>query len=120
MQRKIERFPDPIPYTDEDGVGRFKEGTDDEEKFLTSRLVDVTKQPHGLPFAPTTQTAKNVSKIVKCSECKKKHVFFTLRKVDGQSRLQGILKNHIYICGTSFSDLVKNLVAYVREKCALF
>ena len=70
-KEEIERFPDSIPYTDVEGVKRFKEGRDDEEKFLTSRLVDVSKQPHGLPFAPTAQTANNVSKIVKCSECKK-------------------------------------------------
>ena len=70
FKEEIERFPDPIPYTNEDGVERFKEGRDDEEQFLTSRLVDVTNQPHGLPFAPTAQTVKYVSKIVKCSECK--------------------------------------------------
>ena len=54
MRRKeeIEGFPDPIPYTDEDGVERFKEGRVDEEKFLTSRLVDVSKQPHRLPLIP--------------------------------------------------------------------
>ena len=50
---EIERFPDPIPYTDGDGIKRFKEGRDDEEKYLTSRLVDVTKHPHGLPLPPT-------------------------------------------------------------------
>ena len=91
-KEEIERFPNPIPYTDEDGVERFKEGRDDEEKFLTSRLVDVTKQPHGLPFTPTAQTAKNVSKIVKCYKCKKTCVLYAEKrlKVDGQSKLQGI------------------------------
>ena len=55
-----------------------------EEKFLTSRLEDVTKQPHGLPVS-VLYTQKRL-------------------KVDGLSKLQGILKNYIYICGTSFSD----------------
>ena len=117
LSQEIERFPYPIPYTDKDGVERFKEGTDDDEKFLTSRLVDVTKNPHGLPFSPTTQTAKNVSKFVKCSECQKPRVLYAEKKLklDDQSKLQRVLKKHIYICGTSFIDFTKNPIAFVRE-----
>ena len=32
---EIERFLDPIPYTDGDGIERFKEDRNDEEKYLT-------------------------------------------------------------------------------------
>ena len=58
-------FPDPIAYTDKDGVERFKEGTDDDEKFLTSRLVDVTKYPHGLPFSTNNSNCKKCEQICK-------------------------------------------------------
>ena len=112
---EIERFPDPIPHTDEVSIERFKEGRDDKEKYLTSRLVDVTKQPHDLPFLPTGQTAKNVPKNVKCSECKKSGVIYAAKKSDEHAQLQKLLKNHIYICGTSFADINENPVVYVRE-----
>ena len=80
-------------------------------------MVDVTKNPHGLPFSPTTQTAKNVSKFVKCSECQKPRVLYSEKKLklDDQSKLQRVLKKHIYICGTSFSDFTKNPIAFVLE-----
>ena len=116
FNEEIERFPDPIPYNDEDGVERYKEGQDDEEKFLTSKLADVTKQAHGVPFPPDKH-AKNVLKNVKCSECKKSRLLYAAKmlKPDDQNRLRKLLKNHIYVCGTSFADMYKNPVAYVRE-----
>ena len=65
---KIETFPDPIPYIDEEGVKRFKEGFDEDEKYLTSKLIDVSKRHHGFQFSPFTQHVKTVSKYVKCAE----------------------------------------------------
>ena len=114
---EIEPFPDPIPYTDDDGVERYKEGFDEEEKYLTSRLVDVTKQPHGLSYSPTAQTAKNTSRNVKCAECKKPRVIYSAKmlKPDERSKLRNFLKNNIYIYGTSFSAIQENPVAYARE-----
>ena len=35
---------DPVPYTREDGVTHYQLGTDPEEKFLPSKLEDITKQ----------------------------------------------------------------------------
>jgi hypothetical protein len=49
----------------------YKEGTDPEEKYLSSKLRDVSKQPCKIPFLQTAQTAKNVGSVVKCAECKK-------------------------------------------------
>ena len=46
---EIERFPDSIPYTDEDGIGRFKEGRDDKDKVSHNHMVchfrRLVKQP---------------------------------------------------------------------------
>ena len=43
-------FPDPVPYTDSDGVEHYKEGKDVEETFLPSKLIDATKRKSNIPF----------------------------------------------------------------------
>ena len=91
-----------------------KEGQDDEEKFLTSRLVDATKQAHGVPFSPGKQYAKNVLKNVKCSECKKSRVLYAAKML--KSNNQNRLEKRAILRGTSFADMYKNPVAYAREK----
>ena len=88
---EIERFPDPIPYTDENGIERYKEGQDDEEMFMTSKLADMTKRRHGAPFPPDKQHAKNVLKNVKCKSVRRV-VWFT--QSDDQYRLK---KRAIYM-----------------------
>ena len=60
---EIERFPDPIPYTDENGIERYKEGQDDEEMFMTSKLADMTKRRHGAPFPPDKQHANMLKNV---------------------------------------------------------
>ena len=59
---KIDDFPDPIPFDDEEGIPRYKIGKDEKEKYLVpSLLIDASKQPHSIPFSPTAQSTKNVS-----------------------------------------------------------
>ena len=73
-------FPDPVPY-DDDGTERYTQGSDPEEKFLPSVLLDSSKQPHGIPFTPTAQTAKNVHKIIRCMECSKPRLLHAAKKL---------------------------------------
>ena len=54
-------------YINDEGVEHFKAGRDVWQKFVTPKLVDITKQPHGLN-PPTTQMAKNTCKYIRCSE----------------------------------------------------
>ena len=56
---KIDDFPDPIPFDDEEGIQRYKIGKDKKEKYLPSLLIDAPRQPHDIPFSPTAQSAKN-------------------------------------------------------------
>ena len=69
--KEIQSFPDPIPVEVEDELQHYSEGLDENEKFLPSKLQEVSKQPHNVPFTPTVQTAKNVAMVIKCTECKK-------------------------------------------------
>ena len=72
------------------------------------------KEPHGVPFPPNKQYAKNILKIVKCSECAKCRVLYARikLKLDDQDKVKKPLKNHICI---SFVDIHKNPMAYDRE-----
>ena len=64
-------FPDPVPVTNADKSDCSYEGLDPSEKNLPSKLEDVTKQNHNVPFTLTAQTAKNVGYIIPCNECGK-------------------------------------------------
>ena len=79
-----------------------------EEKYLPSKLQDVSKQPHNVPFTPTAQTAKNVGMIIKCSECKKPRLMFSKNKLKGNdySALKRILSGLEYFCGSSFKEFL--------------
>jgi len=83
--RKLKGYLIPIPYTDENGAECFKEGK-------------MTKK------SSWHLTAKNASKLVKCFECRKLRILYSEKKlkIDDQSKLQRVLKKHIYISGTSF------------------
>ena len=102
-------WPNPIHV---DGIERYKE--EEGEDDLTSKLIDVMKEPHGVPFPPNKQYAKNILKIVKCSECAKCRVLYARikLKLDDQDKVKKPLKNHICI---SFVDIHKNPMAYDRE-----
>ena len=79
----ITPFPDPIPYED-DGVMRYKEGTDKDEAHLPSKIEDPSKMDHKIPFTPSAQTAKNVGLVVKCDECCKPRLLHAKHKLKGQ------------------------------------
>ena len=47
-------FPDPVPYI-ENNTQHYQEGVDKEENYLPSKLEDVSKRAHNIPFTPTAQ-----------------------------------------------------------------
>ena len=65
----IPSFGVPVPKEKTDGSITYIQGSSPSEKFLPSKLENSAKHNHGMPFAPTAQTALNVGITVKCSEC---------------------------------------------------
>ena len=102
----VSSFPDPVPYMDEKNVQHYKEGVDGLEKYLPSKLEDVSKRLHNVPFTPTAQTAKNVGFTLKCTECKKQRLLFAQKKLKSQevNSLKRILAGIEYICGSILSE----------------
>ena len=47
-----------IRYGDEEGNNHYKDGTDQEDKYLSSKLQDVSKQHHKIPFPPNSTNCK--------------------------------------------------------------
>ena len=67
----LKRFGQPVPVADEEGKEHYVEGEDPDEKHLPSRLSNVEKQSHNIPFTVSAQTAMNVGMTIKCNECSK-------------------------------------------------
>ena len=62
---EVEVFPDPtVPY-ELDGNLHYQPGSDPAEKFLPSKLENVEKCAHNIPFSPSAQTARNVGFTIK-------------------------------------------------------
>ena len=101
----INVFHDPIPY-DDSGVMRYKEGLDEDEKHLSSKIEDPPKKDHKIPFTLSTQTEKNVGFLVRCEECNKPYLLFAKRKLKDQelTSLKRILNELVYSCGSSFAE----------------
>ena len=49
----ISAFPDPEPYNYEENVQHCREGSDENEKSLPSKLDDPSKQRHNILLSPT-------------------------------------------------------------------
>ena len=103
--QKVATFPDPIPYED-DGVMRYKEGSDKDEKHLPSKIDDPSKRDHHVPFTPSAQTAKNVGFFVRCEECDKPRLIFAKNKLKERelNLLKRMLNEIVYTCGATFSE----------------
>ena len=84
----------------------YEPGTDSNEKFLPSRLVDVEKGPHNIPFSPTGQAAKNVGFVVKCEECSKSRLLHAKHKLkSGEiASAKRMISKVSYMCGSILSE----------------
>ena len=61
------------PYNDEENDQQYREGRDENESFLPSKLHDPSKRSHNIPFSPTAYHSDNVglSLTVRCGNFKK-------------------------------------------------
>ena len=57
---KIANFGEPVPSESADGTDKYILGSDPSGKFLPSKLENLGKRTHGIPFTPTAQFAINV------------------------------------------------------------
>ena len=77
-----------------------------EEKYLPSKLEDVEKRPHNIPFSPCAQTAKNVGFFLKCEECNKPRLLHAKNKLklDDQKGAKRMMGKISFICGSVLSE----------------
>ena len=102
----IDFLPDPKPNERGDHYLPFRDlygsdvGNDESEKHLPSKAL--TKAVgHGIEgFQPTIQTAKSVSRTLKCAECAKPRMMYAARKVSDQDKLKltRTVDSIIYVC----------------------
>ena len=57
---KIANFGEPVPSESADGTDKYILSSDPSGKFLPSKLENLGKRTHGIPFTPTAQFAINV------------------------------------------------------------
>lgn len=104
----LHHLPDPVPDSTGEHYKDFADiyGSDTNEKHRPS-LADSSRKPHGIPFQPSAQYAKNVNETIKCTECLKPRVLYSKNKlkVTDQITLQNLLANVNYSCGSVLSDV---------------
>ena len=99
-------LPDPTPRD-----GHYKSfgelyGTPTTETHRLSLQKAATKG-HGMPFNPTSQTAKNTKLVVECEECGKWRVLHSKRVLRKQQlqKIEQELERLDYSCGSVFSNI---------------
>ena len=105
--KELHHLPDPVPCGD-----HFKEfesvyGTETSEEHRPS-LKNTTKiKGHGMPFSPTTQTAKNAGIVLQCEECLKWRVVYSKRKLNPATRVKVMreVERLLYTCGSVFQEI---------------
>ena len=85
---------------------RYKEGTDEDERYLPSKIDDPSKRDHKIPFTASAQTAKNVGILVRCDECNKPRLAFSKHKLKERESncLKPMLNEVVYTCSSTFSE----------------
>ena len=97
-KRQSSAFPDPVP-NEVESVLHYHEGADPTKKILPSVLDDVEKSAQGIPFNPTSQTAKDVGFIVRCEEYQKPRLVHSKLKlkIEESQGAQRIMKELSYL-----------------------
>lgn len=101
-------------FTGEDGHYKgFEEvyGTDTTEEYrpsLQQKVPGLAANSHGIPFAPSAQTARTVGKTVKCIACDKPRVIYSTHKLTTQDQmiLKRVLDLYQYSCGCELQELM--------------
>lgn len=109
---QLHAFPDPVPGEDGHYKG-FEEvyGTDTTEEYrpsLQQKVPGLAANSHGIPFAPSAQTARTVGKTVKCIACDKPRVIYSTHKLTTQDQmiLKRVLDLYQYSCGCELQELM--------------
>ena len=106
--RDVHFLPHPEPDTSKEHYKPFEQlyGTSTSERFCPS-LGMRGNSGHGLPFSPSAQTARNVKRVVTCSDCSRPRVLYAAKKLDDSDN--AMLAKHLeesdYTCGSSLQDL---------------
>ena len=77
-------------------------------KNIDHRLKNTTKiKGHGMPFSPTTQTAKNAGIVLWCEGCLKWHVVYSKWKLNPASKAKVMREvgSLSYTCGYVFQEI---------------
>ena len=103
----LQSIPDPVPG--EDGHYKtFQElyGTETSEIHRPS-LASKEEKSHNVPFPPSKQTANNVTEHVTCSQCDKRRLLYSARKVRLSTKMSllKLLNNYEYSCGSVLQTL---------------
>lgn len=101
-------------FTGEDGHYKGFEavyGTDTTEEYrpsLQQKVPGLAANSHGIPFAPSAQTARTVGKTVKCIACDKPRVIYSTHKLTTQDQmiLKRVLDLYQYSCGCELQELM--------------
>ena len=80
-KEKVESFGDPIPHNDDKCNKHYQQGEDPEEKFIPSKLENVSKKSHSIPFSLSAETALKVGRIVTCTESHKRRLLYSRKKL---------------------------------------
>ena len=83
---EVRKFGESVLTDSDDGSIKYIEGSDESEKLLPSKLEDPFKRNHGMSFTPTAQTALNVGKTIKCTQCLKPRVVYAKKNFPKQTR----------------------------------
>ena len=106
--RDVHFLPDPEPDTSKEHYKPFEQlyGTSTSERFCPS-LGMRGNSGHWLPFSPSAQTARNVKRVVTCSECSRPRVLYAAKKLDDSDNamLDKHLEESDYTCGSSLQYL---------------
>ena len=107
----LQRFGQPVHYTDEDGMkDHYMKDDDQDEKYIPSKSLNVEKQSHNIPISVSAQTAMNVGMTLICKECMKPWLLYAKQKlkVNELQSFKCIVNDILYICGTPLKEIDEN------------
>ena len=104
----IHHLPDPV--RDGDVYKKISNvyGTSTSEKDRPTLQSSAEKSNSGIPFNPSAQFARNIARVLHCTECDKPRVLYSSHKLLSQDGkvLDFTLSNVLYSCGTELKDYI--------------
>lgn len=102
----LHHLPDPVPRGDHYDDFDSLYGIETTEKHRPS-LHTKKMKGHGMPFSPSTQTARNPDLVIQCKECMKWRVVYSKRKLKpaDKNTVTTEVEQLMYSCGSVFQDI---------------